>query len=647
MVRTRVAFLGTATAGRSRGRRWAPGQAAVAVLALLLAGCSGQGGSDPMGSDDEAGEDAPREGRTPPQGPVPLLAPGSAFQAQAWGFLRSDWSPPALALPTVLIMDGYEGASAVGLPTHYVRMQDGALIALTASANEEYLFFRGSVRGSGCSGGAFELFGQTQAWDGHELIEWLATQPWSTGKVGLRGGSYNGMMAVLIAATAPPSLAAVSANMLVADIYRDLSAPGGVPNDKFPRLWTYGYRSFGDVHGSAIGIQGHDEVCAQNVASRPVPDPLAQERLHMLRGTDNSWYRDHSLITHAGKIRAPISISHAWQDEQTGGRGGPVLFEAFHPDPVLIEGEWIEPKRMHATNGLHWTAATFADDNRWMDHWLRGNDTGLLREPPVLLAFGGRGNADWSFDADALLPLDAFPSSATNWTRMHLHPDGMIRALAPQRDASLDYVSGTSTQGWVRSGYAGQPGADLDPLQTPVPESLVFRTEAVQDAVVFAGPLAATLWLSTTATDTDLYLVVSDAGPDGVTYELMRGILRASHRALDETHSRYNEAGDIIRPHHPHTDPAWVVPGRVERYDIEISPGAHIIHPGHALELRITTPPVIAGLQGYDTVRQPGVNTLHMGTERPSSILLPVIQWPGAMPEAWACGAPDGYRCVA
>ncbi len=626
---------------------WSRGTVSVLlVLIFLFAGCTSR--DDVKPDDPEPGDTTPAyRPHDAPRGQVPMLAPDSAFHVEPWGFLRSEWSPPEAPMPIILLMDGYEGASAMGPPTHYFRTSDGALIALSSWESESgYLFFRGSVRGSGCSGGTFELFGQRQAWDGHEIIEWLAHQEWSNGKVGLRGGSYNGMMAFLIAATAPPSLAAVSANMLVADLYRELAAPGGVPNDKFPRLWTVAYRQFGDSNGGLIGVQGGDELCTQNIAARPVSDPFADARLHMMRGTDDAWYRGHSLITHAAKIRAPISISHAWQDEQTGPRGGPVLFEALQPDPVLVDGDWVVPKRLQATNGLHWTAATFAIDDRWMDHFMRGNDTGIMREPPVQLAFGGRGGPDWTFDSSGVIGMDAFPSSETNWSHRYMHADGTLKTETPDAGTTLDYVTGATTQQWVRSGYAGQPGGDLDPLDTPLPDTLVFKTTPSDDPLVLAGPLAATLWLSTTGTDTDLYLSVSDIGPDGTTYELMRGLLRASHRALDTTHTLYNDDGDIIRPHHPHTDPIAVTPGVVERYNIEISPGTHIVYPGHALELRITTPPVIAGLQGYDAVRQPAVNTLYMGPDRPTSILLPLIDWPGDLPAPWACGEPDGYRCV-
>ena len=90
------------------------------------------------------------------------------------------------------------------------------------------------MRGTGCSGGEFDLFSWRSALDGREVIEWIAKQSWSNGKVGLMGHSYGGITGFMIAATQPPHLEAATLSGLIDDLYRGITYPGGVSNDGFP-----------------------------------------------------------------------------------------------------------------------------------------------------------------------------------------------------------------------------------------------------------------------------------------------------------------------------------------------------------------------------------------------------------------------------
>lgn len=112
------------------------------------------------------------------------------FEEREWGYVRKDWLEShdldaADGLPGVLMMDGYEGASSgesptaleSGIPpTHYVRMDDGVLVAASVLTEHPLkpdgtALVWASVRGTGCSGGTFDLFDERGARDGHELIE--------------------------------------------------------------------------------------------------------------------------------------------------------------------------------------------------------------------------------------------------------------------------------------------------------------------------------------------------------------------------------------------------------------------------------------------------------------------------------------------
>jgi putative CocE/NonD family hydrolase len=73
-----------------------------------------------------------------------------------------------------------------------------------------YVLAVADIRGKGSSFGARRGFqDRTEALDGHDLVQWLAAQPWSSGHVGMYGCSYVGGTTVHVATTAPPALKAI------------------------------------------------------------------------------------------------------------------------------------------------------------------------------------------------------------------------------------------------------------------------------------------------------------------------------------------------------------------------------------------------------------------------------------------------------
>ena len=76
---------------------------------------------------------------------------------------------------------------------------------ITKPFNKDYVTVHASVRGTGCSGGEFDLFSWRSALDGYELVEWIADQEWSTGEVGIYGHSYGGITGFMVGATQAPA----------------------------------------------------------------------------------------------------------------------------------------------------------------------------------------------------------------------------------------------------------------------------------------------------------------------------------------------------------------------------------------------------------------------------------------------------------
>src|SRR2546430_17628447 len=93
--------------------------------------------------------------------------------------------------------------------------------------DDGYVVVESSIRGTGCSGGQFDLYSWRSALDGRNVIEWMAPQPWSNSKVGLLGPSYSGITGFMIAATHPRDPVGAPRSGLADAISRGISYPGG------------------------------------------------------------------------------------------------------------------------------------------------------------------------------------------------------------------------------------------------------------------------------------------------------------------------------------------------------------------------------------------------------------------------------------
>lgn len=576
-----------------------------------------------------------------------------------------DGYQPGTRYPTLFEMSGYDGGSADGgtllndlgiqglpvLPSDDTRQ-------LTDRFTGQYVTVHASVRGSGCSGGEFDLFSSQSAQDGKYLIdEWIAHQPWSNGDVAIMGHSYGGITGFMVAATQPRHLRAATLSGLIDDMYRGMAYPGGVTNYGFPLVWTGALRPAYDLLGGvAPGIlreESEDDVeqrrlrCANNQLTKRrtvLDDPLVQG----LNSYDSEWWRSRSLITVADRIAVPIHITGAYQDEQTGPRGPTHLWEQ-------VRGV---PKRLVLTNGDHNTQnpayagpEVWADRKAWIDHFLGIAPTprfgGLAQDrTSVTTLLETHRGADGVLVANSTLESKQYPLETTTWQSWYLRSGNALSRSAPGllEPATDTYLSGSRRQAW-----SYQAGPAFGPPFTTAdgPDELRYATAPMTAPMVVAGPITATLHVATTTGDTELFVQLIDEGPDGSRTYLQRGVLAASHRAIDPSRSDY--AGTVLyRPWRPHTSSELVLPGVVREYLVEVFPVGHVFRPGHRLVVKISAPPIVDSFYVYVPKVLPGVNVLHHSATRPSRLTLPVIPVAASRlgPEL-PCGAQEAVRCIA
>jgi hypothetical protein len=223
--------------------------------------------------------------------------------------------------PTVVEYSGY--ATADPNNPQPVSLLASALGYATVGVN---------MRGSGCSGGVFDLFDLPTTADGYDIVEAVAAQPWvQNGKVGLIGISFSGISQLFVGGARPPHLMAMAPLSVIADIYRSPGFPGGIFNSGFAGTWLQDRAN--DARPAPQGGQQYaidrvnagDQTCLANQRLRlQTQDPVQQT--HMYPFYTPSVMDNRSPINWVHNIEVPTFLGDSWQDEQTGGDFASMLF---------------------------------------------------------------------------------------------------------------------------------------------------------------------------------------------------------------------------------------------------------------------------------------------------------------------------------
>jgi hypothetical protein len=482
---------------------------------------------------------------------------------------------------------------------------------------EGYVCVRVDSRGCGGSPGFIDHFSPRETSDLYDSIEWAAREPWSSGKVGLNGISYYAINEWHVASLGPPHLAAMCVWEGAADWYRDMTHHGGI----LCTFWANWYDMQVKTVQHGLGERGgKSRVTGELVCG---PDTLSEEALARNRCDLGREILAHPLDDDYHKARSPrwsqitvpfLSAAN-WGGQGLHPRGN---FEGFVR--AASKHKWLEAHGIE-----HWTH--FYTDygrrlqKRFFDHFLRGIDNGWAEEPRVRLqvrrldGFVERLENEW-------------PLARTRWTRLYLDP----------ADASLR-----------RAPTAARASSAYDALG----DGVTFLSPPLEQETEITGPSAAKLFLSSSTTDADVFVVLRVFGPDGaeVVFQgaidphtpIGQGWLRASHRKLDP------DLGTPWRPYHTHDEKQPLAPGHVVELDVEIWPTSIVVPAGYRIGLTVRGkdyeyPGPSGGrlssfkneLRGcgpflHDDPRDRpletfgGRTTLHTGPDRTAYVLLPII----------------------
>jgi putative CocE/NonD family hydrolase len=473
-----------------------------------------------------------------------------------------------------------------------------------------YAYVHLDLRGCGRSGGAFGFLDKNEQTDLYDAIQWIAAQDWSSGNVGSIGQSYFCMVQWFLGALKPPALKCIGAHDGLADAYRAGCYHGGVPCDFFPGYWWFQNRFI-----NKYPAQGPSRVQETDLTDLLAAHPLL----------DDFW-RERSALASCEQIDIPLFSSGVWGKMQLHTRGN---IDGF------TRAKGPKKLRMSGVPNAWAAAAEFSsvDFHRnvmlpFYDHYLKGMETSWTSRPTVEYAVRG---------SNLMRTAQQWPPENVRYEKYYLDParSGSVHSLNDGALSKTPPTSGSTSYtypnpGWV-AGVVGfgpkGPAGGFDPAR----RVLTFTSPVLESDLEIAGPLKLTLYASSSATDTDFFVKVSDQFPQaegefqqGLNpgFEVVtRGWLRASHRAIDEA-----ETSEMV-PVHPHDREEPLTPGEVTCFEISLEPQAYLFKAGHRLRLEIVngdSPMSEALWPHYYRPDKIGTDTIHHGPDHPSILYLPV-----------------------
>jgi predicted acyl esterase len=453
----------------------------------------------------------------------------------------------------------------------------------TFFARRGYVHAVFNSRGTGKSGGFYQLMGPLEVEDGCRLVDWLAIQPWSNGIVGMFGVSYYARLAKAIATKGPTTLKAIFSPFAGTDDYRHRCYHGGILAHGFITHWRNSlhrpnYRSlYKEQHGEeayklAIAEAARDEeIIAVPGLREALQNPGAGTNAlivdMLLHPFDGPFWRERSAKDANGKI--PAYLGACWGNY---GLHLPGAFTAWR--------EWQGPKKMVIGPPVYLDRPVYQYQDLalcWFDHWLKGVDNGIMDEPPIRCFMPPTG--EWK-------NLTDWPPAEARWTTFYLHKDGVI----------------SEHELWPAEGSDSFDESNFEH------GSVTYTTPPLVENTEVLGPSVLTLYLSVNDTEALLFATLLLIDRDGKEHELTRGWLRASQRKLRSDSKPWepiqlHEAREVLEP------------GIIYQLKFSIVPTARLFQAGERIALRI---------KGADD--EPALNSLqalarnHLRRARPARI---------------------------
>jgi putative CocE/NonD family hydrolase len=455
------------------------------------------------------------------------------------------------------------------------------------------------VRGSGASFGTWQgLFNPDETRDAYEVIEWLAAQPWCSGKIGMAGGSYLGSTQLMAASTKPPHLKALFPMVPPLDVY-DVAYHNGVFFKDLIKTWNDLTVMLDTKLPAAPVDQDRDgsllkAAIKEHAGNRLTIDLFSPPRYRDSRDDASGAFimRDWQPSGHVSEItesKVPMYLWGGWFDSFT--RDVFLMQRNFDVPRKLVVGAWSHSPRDPAIQ-LEEYYPMAVEGLRWFDYWLKGIDNGIMAEPAVRYQVmkspkvrEWRTSAVWPV-AEAK-PMDFFLQAGPSRSVPSVN-DGLLTVAKPSgrggRDAYIvDYTTttGTTTR-WDNTVGEGFGYPDMTANDR---KGLTYTTAPLEKDVEVTGHPIVHLWVSSTAGDGDYFAYLEEVDPSGGSQYITEGAIKASFRALDEAPYDY-----LGLPYHRayQADAKPPQPGETVELVFDMPPTSNVFNAGNRIRLTVT-----------------------------------------------------------
>lgn len=471
---------------------------------------------------------------------------------------------PGLLMYTPYLKDGPGGRGPAELLQQFFARRGYACLTLDR-------------RGFGASEGTSQdpPFSLIERQDGMDALAWMAEQPWCTGETGMWGISYGADTALSIASAQPPSLRTIVPIHGTDDEFTGVC----YPHECRGGLWSeidWGFRM--------LGLQLLPPLRLVDTAQWR---RLWQDRLDTLEPWLFSWHTRPPSAWAAWRadvsaVRASAYMVSAWHDCYPGEMLR--MYEALSAPKRLLIGPWKHELPDRAVNH----PIGFSHEMvRWFDHWLKGRETGIMDEPPVILYA----------QPDGWQSRPQWPSRDTTETPYFLRSGGRLGPAVGAAGADIYHVDpsvGLNHLPWDWATPATTTAADISPDDH---RALSYATDPLRNDLVIDGRPELVVHVSADRPDFPLAAWISDVAPNGSARLICQGWIRPAHLVGGQLEA-----------------------GRPYELRLPLFPTLYRVSAGHRLRL------CIAGAHFPVLVPAP-VNptlTVHRSNARPSHLVLPV-----------------------
>ena len=460
---------------------------ALAVVGPLLAGCAsdddgagpaGVGAAFPVGEHpwpEAPGTDWPL-GLV---GPFQLASVTNVKIPSFDGVLLDGWVlrpavPEGTKVPVVLWSAPYFGLNnqAGNDPAGWDNSGASEAVPVNLLVEQGYAVAIVNLRGSGNSGGCYQLFGSIDWKDTYQMVEWLGVQEWSNGRIGMMGLSYHGTTPWMAAVEAPPHLKTIVTAGQVYQLYTFFHTPQGAHLTIGPAFTTLlnALDTAPPLLASPQDIAaGFPPVAAERACPDLVGVATEGYKTAYTDLRDEAFWEDRNILAHYSNVEAAVFLTHGLRDYHGSGHHMQEDFAwANLPEGTpkrMLVGQWehMFPNfgERYVESGRDWNA-TFLP---WLDFWLKG----------VGDSAPGLGTVEYQDSEDRWHASTAWPPAESEPRALYLAGE------------DLGPAAGSGSRSFLPRSQNEYYDGLCDPQAPGLPQSLLYMTEEFEEETLVAG----------------------------------------------------------------------------------------------------------------------------------------------------------------